>query len=125
MLFTDLSCERKTVDQSITTKECTTPLRLTPGHLVNPGYLLYKTSNKPIINSIAGIRFQNMKVKKDDMENESRFVMLFKKNNSSADTLDFIDNKKVLHQDGSLFEYPYNFLDSLKKLIKIEKIDCD
>jgi hypothetical protein len=118
------SKSKKGVNET-TTKICTTPFRFTPGHLINPNYLLYKTNDRLVIDSITNIMFQDMKVSKNTTGIESRFVMLLKRNDLSADTLDCIDNRSVLHNGERMLEYPYSFLDSLKKIIKIEKIDCN
>lgn len=103
---------------------CHTPFRLTPQHLLNPDYLLYKTNDSLIINSIANTVLSNTKAMKNAPQFEARFVVLLKKNYSSADTLAYIDNRTLYYNNGMAVEYSFNILDSIKKIIKMEEIDC-
>ena len=103
---------------------CNTPFRYTPFNLIEHGNLLYHTNDSLTIHSLANIVFASVAVEKTAPVFEARLLILLKKNNVSADTVAYIDNKNFYHNNGKTFQYSFDVLDSIKKVINMDEIDC-
>jgi len=107
------------------TRYCNTTVRMNPSELIKPEYLFDSTSNSGIIEELQKIFFSGKEhSEKMPYGSEPRFLVLFKENELKADTLVYLGGKRFVHNDKYLFTYPYNVLDSVRKVLHVDKIDC-
>jgi hypothetical protein len=107
---------------------CSTASFISAHMLVRPERLYYSNADQQIIKKFKNIFFGNT-LSKDTLTQptEARLVILFKKNDSTGDTLIFNTSnyKSFNFNDKYKFNYPYNVMDSIKVILNKRKITCD
>ena len=106
-------------------RDCETFVRMNPSELIKPEYLFDSTSNSGIIEELQKIFFSGKEhSEKMPYGSEPRFLILFKENELKADTLVYLGGKRFVYNEKYLVTYAYNVLDSVRKVLHVDKIDC-
>jgi len=106
---------------------CGTDIAVYPASVVSPAYLFDSASNANIMNSLKRIIFterdQNAEIERSRPD-DSRFLILFQTDEAHADTLVYLFPNKLLLNSNYLFTYSFDVMDSIRRTIGKEKIDC-
>lgn len=104
--------------------DCSSPARIPPSTFIRPEVLYYTTSDTTIIYALRDIFFKS-EYKSDSVHGtDARFVVLLKRNQSSADTLVFINETEFVLNEQFKLSYSMNIMDSIRKIIGKESIQC-
>jgi len=110
---------------SKTTSDCTTPFPITPLELINQKDFFDSVSSVSKIEAFRNLVFERKKnVEPRNLVVDSRFLILFKKNNFEADTL-VLYSSSLLYNGKYLLNYSFNIFDSIRNILGINKIDCN
>lgn len=109
-------------------KTCNTLIRLEPSILISPENLLDSTNDTTIIKSLQNIIFikKESSIKINDGI-DSRFVILFRTDEFSADTIaySYMNNSKLWYNRKELFSYSFRVMDSIRSVLGKPEINCD
>lgn len=105
---------------------CSSPGQIPPSRFIKPEVLYYSTIDTGIINSLKNIFFRSS-YKSDTLGGgtDARFVVLMKKSDFIADTLVFNNQTVFTLNEKYRLEYSINIIDSIRKIIGKERIDCE
>lgn len=114
-------------DSLITVKDCMpTGGGITPSELVDSKVLIRTVKSIDTIKALRDMIFVNKKDLGPAKHGcESRFLILFKKNDSVADTIVHGGKEVLCFNDKSLFNYTFNVMDSIKHILGTKEISCD
>ena len=105
---------------------CETDIAIQPTSLATPGHLFDSTGDPKIVNSLKRILFleKDAKIQELEFPPNSRFLILLKKKDSQADTLVYYFRNKFVQNSKYLLSYSFDVLDSIRRVLGKEKIDC-
>lgn len=104
---------------------CTTPNRVDQSDLIRPIRLYSTISDSLKIQSLKKLFFNNISESKIiTSAADARFVILFRKNDFFCDTLLYSNNAEFIYNGVHLYKYSFNVMDSLKRILGLEKIAC-
>lgn len=123
----EIYCWGFSSDSLITVNHCTpTGGRTSPSEFINDKILIDSIVNKNTINLLKNMIFGN---KKDlgaaKYGCDTRFLMLFKKNDLNADTIVYGGTDVLCFNDKLLFNYTFEIMDSIRYFLNKEEISCD
>jgi hypothetical protein len=106
-------------------RHCETPAAVRPSHLVSIVNLIDSVTDRIILNKLNSIIFE----RKDSTTSmsfnpDSRFLLLLRKEDRSADTVVLINSRTLYYGPNQMFFYSFNVLDSIRLALKKERIDC-
>ena len=97
-----------------------------PNRLIKAELLYYSTIDTNILNSLREVFFySNHKSEIKKNFQTSGFVILMKKNEFIADTLTFLDQDEFALNEKYKLRYPINIIDSVRKIIGKDRIECE
>ena len=108
----------------ITTTICTTPFRLKPIDIISFQNLLDSSSNQDRIKQISAMLLSGKRSDANNVSIEARFLILLRKYNDVPDTFLFNGNNEFILNNKYLFEYKFNFMDSLREILHRNEISC-
>ena len=104
---------------------CETPIRVNASDLIKPEHFLDSTSNSNIIARLQKVIFnrnENAKAVFDGVD--SRFLILFKKNEFAGDRFVCSSSNQFVYNEKYLFKYSFPIMDSIREILNKDKIDC-
>ena len=99
--------------------------RTAPSELINDKILIESITDKDTINLLKNMIFGNKKDLGPARSCETRFLMLFKKNELEADTVVYGGTDVLCFNDKLLFNYTFKIMDSIRYFLNKEEISCD
>ena len=105
-------------------KDCEVIIPLNPSDFVKAKHLFYFTSSPDTIEAIRKLVFDRKESSKPINNSiDTRFLILFKKDNFKADTIIYYYGK-LCYNEKYLFNYSFNIMDSIRNILNVKKIDC-
>lgn len=108
-----------------TVSGCSTPKSIEAVELIKEENLFQLINNRDTIERLKSLIFNEKKLIKEERNPpDSRFVFVFKVNDSKADTINVFSDSSLHYNNRYYFNYPFNVMDSIKVILDKTEINC-